>query len=86
MKDRIIKILESYIIDKPGETRAFLNPDSIESMSEEIVESFSFEDLEVNGSSSGETGIVLNHPKQGCESVSLIHLPSGKTGYVQIIF
>lgn len=37
MKEEIIKILESYIIDKAGETRPFINPDSIESIAEDIL-------------------------------------------------
>jgi len=50
-----------------------------------VVESaFSFDDLEVWGSNSGATGIVLNVPEKGCESVYLRHKPTGKTGYVEL--
>ena len=50
-----------------------------------VVESaFSFDDLEVWGSNSGDTGIVLNIPERGNESVYLKHSPSGKIGYVQL--
>ncbi len=36
MKEEIVKILESYVIDKVGETRSFIDPDHIETIADEI--------------------------------------------------
>jgi|AntDeeMinimDraft_6_1070357.scaffolds.fasta_scaffold41883_2 cell division protein FtsB len=50
-----------------------------------VVESaFSFNDLEVCGSNHGDTGIIINMPEKGRESVFLKHKPTGTTGYVEL--
>jgi hypothetical protein len=45
---------------------------------------FSFDDLEVWGSNSGATGILINVPEAGRESVCLKHIPTGKIGHVEL--
>ncbi len=51
---------------------------------EEVENEFDFADLEVWGSNSGETGLVMNYPNEGDQSVYLHHIPSGKKGYVKL--